>query len=107
MTRRPPRSTLFPYTTLFRSGPDEAVHPGEVERPVDVLLVHRRERGDLGLLLREGLHHANAGEVLLGLRREVAELRLELLESQIHAPADGPEADRRERHEQERQQRQL
>src|SRR5436853_5022809 len=21
MTRRPPRSTLFPYTTLFRSGP--------------------------------------------------------------------------------------
>src|SRR5262245_63173538 len=24
MTRRPPRSTLFPYTTLFRSGHDEA-----------------------------------------------------------------------------------
>src|SRR3712207_7345567 len=23
MTRRPPRSTLFPYTTLFRSGPGE------------------------------------------------------------------------------------
>src|SRR5256886_15909720 len=23
MIRRPPRSTLFPYTTLFRSGPDE------------------------------------------------------------------------------------
>src|SRR5689334_24272251 len=22
MLRRPPRSTLFPYTTLFRSGPD-------------------------------------------------------------------------------------
>src|SRR2546427_3985442 len=22
MIRRPPRSTLFPYTTLFRSGPD-------------------------------------------------------------------------------------
>src|SRR5438105_11194455 len=22
MTRRPPRSTLFPYTTLFRSGPE-------------------------------------------------------------------------------------
>src|SRR3712207_7898018 len=27
MKRRPPRSTLFPYTTLFRSGRD-AVHPG-------------------------------------------------------------------------------
>src|SRR2546430_5693200 len=24
MIRRPPRSTLFPYTTLFRSGPPEA-----------------------------------------------------------------------------------
>src|SRR3712207_8504664 len=24
MIRRPPRSTLFPYTTLFRSGPDDA-----------------------------------------------------------------------------------
>src|SRR5256885_5726022 len=25
MIRRPPRSTLFPYTTLFRSGADERV----------------------------------------------------------------------------------
>src|SRR2546430_13457608 len=25
MIRRPPRSTLFPYTTLFRSGPQGAV----------------------------------------------------------------------------------
>src|SRR5438034_2549343 len=25
MTRRPPRSTLFPYTTLFRSDPELAV----------------------------------------------------------------------------------
>src|SRR3712207_6860739 len=25
MIRRPPRSTLFPYTTLFRSGPDDGV----------------------------------------------------------------------------------
>src|SRR2546426_8411797 len=29
MIRRPPRSTLFPYTTLFRSGvPHLVVHPG-------------------------------------------------------------------------------
>src|SRR3712207_7187682 len=35
MIRRPPRSTLFPYTTLFRSGLEEAValHVG-----VDTLL---------------------------------------------------------------------
>src|SRR3989442_8800371 len=30
MIRRPPRSTLFPYTTLFRS----PFHPGAVRRPV-------------------------------------------------------------------------
>src|ERR1035438_10533169 len=29
MIRRPPRSTLFPYTTLFRSGSREALHSGE------------------------------------------------------------------------------
>src|SRR2546421_6996276 len=34
MIRRPPRSTLFPYTTLFRSGPRAAprVAPGEDHR---------------------------------------------------------------------------
>src|SRR5258707_5488584 len=31
MIRRPPRSTLFPYTTLFRS-PDPAALPGPVAR---------------------------------------------------------------------------
>src|SRR3712207_8999332 len=30
MIRRPPRSTLFPYTTLFRSG---AAQPGTLPRP--------------------------------------------------------------------------
>src|SRR5256886_17638578 len=31
MIRRPPRSTLFPYTTLFRSHPDDVfeLHPAE------------------------------------------------------------------------------
>ena len=47
MIRRPPRSTLFPYTTLFRSGPD------------DVQLVHR-----LWLNMRrdpsvQDLHHSD------------------------------------------------
>src|SRR3712207_7762676 len=31
MIRRPPRSTLFPYTTLFRSG----ARPGQAERADD------------------------------------------------------------------------
>src|SRR3712207_8786350 len=37
MIRRPPRSTLFPYTTLFRSRPDAGrgnrVRDGDVGRP--------------------------------------------------------------------------
>src|SRR5690348_17564911 len=35
MIRRPPRSTLFPYTTLFRS-----LHPGEVPAAADDLFQH-------------------------------------------------------------------
>src|SRR2546430_10344775 len=31
MIRRPPRSTLFPYTTLFRSIPDEACAVPRIE----------------------------------------------------------------------------
>src|SRR5688572_31203605 len=42
MIRRPPRSTLFPYTTLFRS--DHGVSPPPRDQPaVDR---KRRERGD-------------------------------------------------------------
>src|SRR2546430_11785837 len=45
MIRRPPRSTLFPYTTLFRSGlsmPDE-IHLGE-------FLEHRMEALDVKII---------------------------------------------------------
>src|SRR2546425_13191676 len=34
MIRRPPRSTLFPYTTLFRSAPAGSRRPGGSERLV-------------------------------------------------------------------------
>src|SRR5256886_11385193 len=34
MIRRPPRSTLFPYTTLFRSA---QVEPGRIQRSSDVV----------------------------------------------------------------------
>src|SRR2546427_9634313 len=43
MIRRPPRSTLFPYTTLFRS-PDPAVTGiASPAAHLDVLLPHLRE----------------------------------------------------------------
>src|SRR3712207_7085009 len=37
MIRRPPRSTLFPYTTLFRSAEDPAGHGDDVAVVADVL----------------------------------------------------------------------
>src|SRR2546427_9558908 len=40
MIRRPPRSTLFPYTTLFRSRPAPHARPALAEAP----LVHRAAR---------------------------------------------------------------
>src|SRR3712207_7857671 len=43
MIRRPPRSTLFPYTTLFRSGDDEDIRPPGVE--IGDILRERREPG--------------------------------------------------------------
>src|SRR2546429_7419704 len=97
MIRRPPRSTLFPYTTLFRSvhAPSEGVMEDHVTVPlhVDVALEQhtpvRRELGDQGHLLldvgNEGLRGPGVRAVfllepLLGgglpvlrdLRREVA-----------------------------------
>src|SRR5688572_32001294 len=39
MIRRPPRSTLFPYTTLFRS----AHHPGARQDAKDAVLVDRED----------------------------------------------------------------
>src|SRR2546427_7938745 len=41
MIRRPPRSTLFPYTTLFRS----PALAGHTVRPLGDLADHRRRQG--------------------------------------------------------------
>src|SRR5438876_6001291 len=51
MIRRPPRSTLFPYTTLFRSHPilttlteDQAQH--ELRKSMDVLIGYKVMRSE-------------------------------------------------------------
>src|SRR3712207_8365365 len=44
MIRRPPRSTLFPYTTLFRSEPGREREAGERQRPDGE---HRRRERDV------------------------------------------------------------
>src|SRR3712207_9296008 len=58
MIRRPPRSTLFPYTTLFRSraGAADDAHPPEVARLRADLVLHLNlvgvaEDDDAGMLL--------------------------------------------------------
>src|SRR5688572_32739919 len=53
MIRRPPRSTLFPYTTLFRSLQGEVVpghHSGQVPNPGSLLILGE----PLDLLQEEG-----------------------------------------------------
>src|SRR5258708_18957439 len=49
MIRRPPRSTLFPYTTLFRSGDRD--RPGvDAQRGLGVVVVvgpHRADQADI------------------------------------------------------------
>src|SRR2546427_7834750 len=65
MIRRPPRSTLFPYTTLFRSGHRDVTYLGsdrarvvehlcETTRPGDLVLT--LGAGDVGLLGRSEEH---------------------------------------------------
>src|SRR3712207_9576471 len=64
MIRRPPRSTLFPYTTLFRSDPDAA-------RGGERLLVGRvQDLGGPQRLHRDGAVELDGGGRLLG--RETA-----------------------------------
>src|SRR3712207_8418814 len=47
MIRRPPRSTLFPYTTLFRSEPRAVGHGPEDRRPGEQPGgLHDHDRGD-------------------------------------------------------------
>src|SRR2546430_4400114 len=48
MIRRPPRSTLFPYTTLFRSQQGFARRPSQSQFPE--LRPHRSRQRDGGLL---------------------------------------------------------
>src|SRR3712207_8790242 len=50
MIRRPPRSTLFPYTTLFRSlgGCRPSARPGALARPEEFEQLRLEGRGEAG-----------------------------------------------------------
>src|SRR5256885_12061398 len=68
MIRRPPRSTLFPYTTLFRSLRREPL--GDVHR-LPVLNLGRQSPATLGISQPLTLQ----AEVALGARHRLASLR--------------------------------
>src|SRR2546430_4273909 len=60
MIRRPPRSTLFPYTTLFRSHRIRDGCAQTVARPIDIILAvfdRIADGGDLHLGHREQRNH--------------------------------------------------
>src|SRR3712207_7427457 len=69
MIRRPPRSTLFPYTTLFRSrsskGPAEPGHRQRSAREKEHERAAGEGHGDLLLDLLRGQAGAEAGGDLL------------------------------------------
>src|SRR6266568_3559117 len=65
MIRRPPRSTLFPYTTLFRSGRwPAAPAPRSSAPPAGPSPFPRRRPAPRGAPYREGHHRWSAWSVL-------------------------------------------
>src|ERR1041385_9541887 len=86
MIRRPPRSTLFPYTTLFRSGADPR-QPQQIEDPRRVILTQLLEGparpgvvdlADLGRQLVANARHLRQGLSRGAQRREGVPGRAEL-----------------------------
>src|SRR3989454_12291341 len=95
MIRRPPRSTLFPYTTLFRSfdnrlrrtdaAPEEGEPPRTVRR---VRVALRRDRADPRLRERYGVSHG--GELGLYGHPQVLGLRIERDDAERHGGPGNP-----------------
>ena len=73
----------------------------------EVLVGQPAERVDLRRFLGECLDDADARQVLLGGRRDVAELRLEALEAAVDDAADDGQRQRHEGQDHERDDRQL
>src|SRR2546426_3839775 len=82
MIRRPPRSTLFPYTTLFRSQRVHPFLPVEVPQQAQHLLEVRDDP-----LVREADEEAGARRVAATCRRR-GELRSEEHTSELQSPCN-------------------
>ena len=64
MIRRPPRSTLFPYTTLFRSGNSLLVVETLTVTVVDSYSVSRAYTGEIAALRSSDLGFTRGGELV-------------------------------------------
>src|SRR2546427_6569830 len=82
MIRRPPRSTLFPYTTLFRSAARRPV-PATVRAADGRNAVRRRPRGSVALLPRIGTRAQREGRCELDDAGDRKSTRLNSSHSQI------------------------
>src|SRR2546422_4927621 len=82
MTRRPPKSTLFPYTTLFRSDADEdAPHLRVLERGVFERGRHRAS----DVVDLSGQAHEPVGQpAVAALQRARSEEHTSELQSRLH-----------------------
>src|SRR5438552_16399420 len=90
MIRRPPRSTLFPYTTLFRSR-RPARHLGDEQRERDgraLLARRRRLRGGAHGGLDPRVHAVGGRLVSEALLLELGERGLALAELEPHPAQD-------------------
>src|SRR5687768_17854309 len=68
MTPRPPRSTLFPYTTLFRSG-EVALRIAAVAAAIDHLMNERKRRISGQMRAASAVRFERERVVMLGSRR--------------------------------------
>src|SRR3712207_7524498 len=78
MIRRPPRSTLFPYTTLFRSGDevDERLGMAEGQAELEPVLV-RGERGVAGVGVETLTHLVQRRDAFTPAARQVQRAQIE------------------------------
>src|SRR5258707_8583957 len=85
MIRRPPRSTLFPYTTLFRSqacaGADEELHGAD-----HVLAAHKADRKSTRL----NSSHANISYAVFCLKKKKKRCAALDLQRYHRGPTSGP-----------------
>src|SRR5256885_11736604 len=84
MIRRPPRSTLFPYTTLFRSAQAGGIHHHEHGLQALVRLAHQGADGAVDIDLCRGI----AMDAHLVLQRAAEDGRSEEHTSELQSPCN-------------------